>query len=226
MIGSRLAEVQQLVVGQSGDARHQSQLVQGDAGPDLDRERHRDDFQEELALVPVPNLVEVATHVGDDPREHVQPSGRAARVRSSSDPLRQPQPLLERDQIWAVLLEDSAFAGEVDLVHRVLAELLANQARARQEAAPQPIGDVTEGQVDARRLDIPIRDLDRRGDVTLVDEHPQRLPGEDALAFVAFAPVRGHCAGRGVTPERAWRRCRGCRSRWCRARRRGCRPRA
>jgi hypothetical protein len=131
----------------------------------------------------------VATHVGDDPREDVQPSGRAPRVRSSSDPLWQLEPFLEWDEIGAVLLEDGTFAGEVDLVHRVFVELLANQTRARQEAAPQPIGDVTNGQVDARRLDIPIRDLDRRGDVTLVDEDPERLPGEDALAFGAFAPV-------------------------------------
>ena len=155
------AELDQVAVRQPSLTGHQAQLVQGDAGSGLDRERHRDDFEKELSLVAVTDLVEVRAVIGDDAREDVEPAGRAPRVRPTADASGQPDAFLERDQVRAVLLEHGPIAGQVKVAHVVVLKLLADLPGGREEAAPKTVGDRPEREVDARRLEIAIRDLAR-----------------------------------------------------------------
>ena len=99
--------------------------------------------------------------VGDDAGEDVEATSRAPRVRPATDPGRKMEPFPERDQVRPVLLEHCSVVGEIQLVHAVFAELVANWTGARQKAATEPVGDVAEGQVEARGLDVPFGDTGR-----------------------------------------------------------------
>ena len=74
-----------LVVAQPGIAGEQPELVQGEPGLHLDRERARDDLEVELPAVAVGDLVEGRVAVGDHPGEDVEAAGRALRVRLRAD---------------------------------------------------------------------------------------------------------------------------------------------
>ena len=78
-----------LLVAQPRVAGEQPQLVEGEAGPDVDRERARDDLEVELAVVAVGDLVEAVVAVGDHAREDVEAAGRALRVGLRADLRRQ-----------------------------------------------------------------------------------------------------------------------------------------
>ena len=144
----------QLVVVDVRPTVHQPKLVEREPGMHLDRERARDDLEVQPPAVAGRDLIEAMAVIGQQAGEHVDTTGRALRIGLAADLRRQVELFDERDEVRPVALEHRAVASEVDLAHdEVLESLFDRVVVARKERAPQPIGDVAEMQIDARRLD-------------------------------------------------------------------------
>ena len=190
-----------LVVAEAHVAARQAQLVEREAGLDLDRERARDDLEVEPAAVAGADLVEAVVAVGDHPGEDVEPAGRALRVRLGADVIGQRQLLDQRHQVGAVALEHGAVAEVDPLEGEPLDLLLDGRVDVGQEAAAQRPGEVAEPQVDAGGLDRLGPDPVVAGaDPLGLDRLAQRLRGQDA---VALAPLRRRAAPPPLLPPRS-----------------------
>ena len=98
-------------------------------GPDEHREGARRDLGVERAGVARLDAVELGAAVGDQPREQVEPAGRALGVGDRGDAGGQRQALEQRDEVDAALLQHRA-ARQVDPVHA------RSPPAARRPAAP------------------------------------------------------------------------------------------
>ena len=110
-------------------AAAEADLVQPHARADQHRERARRDLGVERAGVAGLDAVELGAAVGDQPGEEVEPAGRALGVGDRRDVARQRQPLDQRHDVDAALLQHRAGA-EVDAVHLEVGEPLGER-RAR-----------------------------------------------------------------------------------------------
>ena len=115
-------EVADLVVGQRGRPRRETQLVERETLPHRDRERQRHHLEVEVAVVAGGNLVEPVAVVADDAREHIEAARRALGVRTAADVRRQAQLFEQRDEVRTVGLEHRP-APQVDLVDDEVLEL-------------------------------------------------------------------------------------------------------
>ena len=75
----------------------------------------------------------------------------------------------KRDEVRPLALEDRAVAAEVELVDDVVLDPVLDRLMTGQEAAPNPVGDLAEPQVEARGLHV----LGRDREAPRVD-HPRR----------------------------------------------------
>ncbi len=98
--------------------------------------------------------VESSGVVGDHPGEDVEPAGRAFGIGGGCDVRRQGQAFHQGHDVDAAGLQHRAVA-ERNLVQLQFVDALPHGGiRTRQEACPDPIGDLAETQVNARRLDL------------------------------------------------------------------------
>ena len=133
------------------------------------------------------DAVEAAGLVGDHAGEHVEPAGRAFRIGGGRDVVGQRQALDQRHDVDAAGLQHRA-VGERDLVQLEFVDALGDRgARPGQEARAHAIGDLAEPQVEARRLDLIRRELERREDRAVARERRDHVVGQDALLI--------HCKG-------------------------------
>jgi hypothetical protein len=129
--------------------------------------------------------------IGNQSREHVEPTDRALRIGDAGDPALQRQALHQANDVDAALLQHGSSA-EVDAVHAEGADpVLDAGAGTRQEAAPHPPGFRAQPQVEARRLDLPFVDVLRRSHLARADQ------GADLLRRQQPGRVRGRRARRG-----------------------------
>ena len=95
---------------------------------------------------------------------------------------REGEALLEGDEIGPVRLQDGAFGVEIDLVDEDVLELALHRLVVGKEAAADPVGDLTEPQVDAGGLEVLVRDGEAAAaDDVARDGVGQVLDGKDAL---------------------------------------------
>jgi hypothetical protein len=138
----------------------------------------------------------MAAHVGDDSSEDVESSSRASRIRSSSNADWKRQPLPKWDQIGPILLEHRSLVRQIEFAHAVLAEFGAYLTAPRQEAAPQSVGDIAQGQIQACRLDVSIQNAIGRSNVAISDQCTHFLSGQYTFAVrflgqhVAYGPAQ------------------------------------
>ncbi len=188
-----------LVVGQPRPAHGQAQLVECQVLADADGERERHDLQEEGAVIPRRHFVEPVAVVGDDPGEDVDAPGRALRVGLPAQPGRQIEALLELDQVRTPGLEHRSVAPQVDLVEDVVLQLALDRVGPGQEAAPDAECPLAQAQVEARRLDVGVGDVEAAGvDVTGPDRPLEQLAREHALGRRLEAQHRGRRRAAGV----------------------------
>ncbi|OIQ68901.1 hypothetical protein GALL_495010 [mine drainage metagenome] len=132
-------------------------------------------------MVPRADHVEPARAVRDHAGEHVQPPGRALGVGGGDDLRRQGERLQQRHDVDAVGLQHRAI-GQVDLVQLQLVDALGHRgARPRQEARPDPIGNVPETQIEARRLDLALDKRVGREDQASIGHRRDHAVGQDAI---------------------------------------------
>ena len=107
-----LETLERVVGGRRRFAAHEAQLRELRAGAQDDRKRPRNHFHVELALVPLRHLFElqivsfeIPAALGHQPRENIQPSGRAFRICRAADIKRQGELLDHRNDEYRVSLE-------------------------------------------------------------------------------------------------------------------------
>ena len=181
-------QLAQLAVRQHGEsvlvvlriAAPEPDLVESAAAPRLDAEAARRDLGIEPALVAARDVVEDLAPVRDEPREDVEPAGRALRVRHGGDDLGQVQMLDQLDDIDAAALEHRAVV-EIDHVELQLVQLLLDRlVAAGQETRAHAKGLGAEAQVEARRLELALADVLGRAQHVAVHELADLLPRQEA----------------------------------------------
>src|SRR5262249_33486655 len=116
--------------------------------------RLRADLRIERAAIAAFDAVKAARLVGDHAREDIEPPGRAFRVSDRCDFRRQIETLDQRHDVDAAGFQDRA-AGERKFVQLQFGDAACDRAaRPGQETRAHPIGDGTEAQIEARRLDL------------------------------------------------------------------------
>ena len=121
------------------------------------------------------DVVELGRPVGDQPREHVEPAGRALRVGNGEHTLAETYAFKQRHDVDAALLEHGALA-EVELVHAEGVDLLLDgEAAAGKKARANPIGDGAQAKVEAGRLNLLVFDRHRGGDDLVAHQLADRL---------------------------------------------------
>ena len=158
--GLVLVQRADLLVCQPGASQRQPQLVERQPLLHANGERQRHDLEVQAPPIPRPDLVEPEALIADDPREHVQPAGRALRVGLPAHVSGELQLLDEWDQVGPVGLQDRAVAPQVQLVDDELLEPHLDGAAVGQEAAADAVGHLAQAKVDAGRLDARGRDLE------------------------------------------------------------------
>jgi hypothetical protein len=140
-------------------------------------------------------VIEDLAVVGDKPRKHVEAPGRALRVGEGRNRLRQREVLEKLDDVDAALLEHRSVL-EVDHVIVELAELVFDRTRSpRQEARADAIGFGAKAQVQARRLELPLREILRRAQHLAAHELADLLPRKKAgLPRQLSGPWTAHAA--------------------------------
>jgi hypothetical protein len=108
------------------DAAAESDLVQPRAIAHLDGKGAGTDLGEQRTRIALLHRVEPVLTVGDQPREDVEPPGRAFRVGEARDGGTKLKLLDQRHEIHATGFEHRAL-GEIDLVKFQLAELVAHR---------------------------------------------------------------------------------------------------
>ena len=136
---SRASSARSAAVVEPRRAAAEADLVQPHPGPHQHREGARRDLGIERAGVAGLDPVELGAAVGDQPGEQVEPPGRALGVGDRRDVRRQRQPLDQRHDVDAALLEHRA-AREVDPVHLEVGEPVGERRLARQERGAHPEG--------------------------------------------------------------------------------------
>src|SRR5215831_6330424 len=118
------------------------------------REGARADLNVKRAMVSGIDAVESTGLVGDHAGEDVEPASRAFRIGGSRKVGRQRQAFHQGHDVDAAGLQHRPVAKR-NLVQLQFVDALADgRIRPRQEACPDPIGDLAETQVDARRLNL------------------------------------------------------------------------
>ena len=189
-------QVPELPVVQAAAAYHQAELVEGEALAYAHGERKRHDLDVQLAVVAGGHLVEAVTVVGYDPGEDVEPACRAFRVGLAADQVRQRQGFRQGHQVGPSGLQDSSFPAQVELVDDQVPDFVPHLFVARQEAAADAIGALSQAQVQAGGLYVAGRDPQFAGiDPSCLDGLGYQLAGEharDGLAEIGEAVEHDH----------------------------------
>ena len=116
---------------------------------------------------------------------------------------RQAQLFQQRHDIDAARLQHRALC-QVDLVQAEEIEPLAHDTlRARQEARADTVGDASEPEVEARRLDLVDGQIAAGDDLAVLDEPPDRLGRQDTLGAIVtdrLRMCRFACVGHSHVP--------------------------
>jgi len=172
------------------DAAAEADLIQPRAVANLDGEGARANLGEERAGIAFLNGVEAILIVGDQPREHVEPAGRAFGVGEARNGRAELELLDQGHEIDAARFEHRAL-GQIDLVEFERLELVAHRGvGTREEARADAVGDLAEPEIEACRLDLLGRDLGRALDLARSDQRADGLARQDAGA--------GKSASRGL----------------------------
>ena len=169
------------VGGQHGVAVAEPQLRQPRAFAHQHREGARADLRIKRAPIAGVDAVEAAGAVGDHPGEHVEPPGRAFRIGGGGDLGRQGETFQQRHDIDAAGLQHGAGVKR-DCVQFQFVDALADRRfRSGQETRPHPVGDRTQAQVDAGRLNLVGVERDRRDDGAARNQRGNHAVGQDAF---------------------------------------------
>src|SRR6266498_2162234 len=109
-----------LGVGATSATADESHLIERQLRLHVDGERTGNDLEVKFSLVAGRNVVELVAVIGDDTREDVEPTRRAARIGSRPEICGEAQLLDQGDEIGPVSFEDRAVA-EIELAHREIA---------------------------------------------------------------------------------------------------------
>jgi hypothetical protein len=143
------------------------------------------------------NLVEGGDAIGDHPREHVEPPGRALGIGGGGQMRRQRHALQQRHDVDAAGLQYSAL-GQIDHVQLQIFQLIGDdRTGAGQEARPHPVGAGAESQVKAGRLQLIEQRRLSQLDMAIVDQPADRLHRQDAGGRCGRFPGRDFVLGLG-----------------------------
>ena len=164
--------------------------------------QHREGARRNLgikrAVIAGLDAVEAARLVGDDAGEHVEPAGRAFRIGGGGNLVGQRQAFQQRHDINAAGLQHGAVA-ERDFVQFEPFDALGHRRAPGQEARAHAIGDFTQPQIEARRLDLVGHEIGRGQNPAGRGERRDHAVGQDALV------LDGECECHGA-PSRWMRR--------------------
>ncbi len=173
-------QVRKRVAQEDGAAPLEAHLRQARAFAHEYREGARADLEIERAAIAGFDMVEGARVVGDHPREHVEPAGRAFRIGRAGDVGREREALHQGDDVDAARLQHRAVAQRDRMQFEVVDSVCHGRPRPRKEARAHAKGDLAETQVEARRLRLVRRDRRGRDDPARSDEREDHAVGQDA----------------------------------------------
>src|SRR5208283_1040375 len=167
LVGKRKARLERRLLIVAAKA----QLVELRSRARPHREGARRNFGEEGALIAALDKVEALRAVGDEPRENVEPSGRALRVRGAGDALWQSKAFEERNDVKASAFEHRPVADKVNLVGFELRQHLRHAAAfSRKKARADAIGLWAKPKIEARRLNLAVGERRLGKDRPVADE--------------------------------------------------------
>src|SRR5262245_2137986 len=164
------------------DTAAEADLIEARAVAHLDGESPRANLGEERSRIALLDAVETILPVGDQPGEDIEPSGRAFWIGEARDCRAELELLDERHEVDAARLQHRALR-QVDLMEFQLGELVAHRGVGTgKEARPDAIGDLTQAEIEACRLNLAGLDFGRARDLAAGDHGADRLARQDAGA--------------------------------------------
>ncbi len=146
-------------------AAPESDLREPRALPHQHRKGARRDFGIERAFIAGRDLIETVRAIGDHPREHVEPAGRAFRIGGRGNVLRQRQAFHQRHDMHAAGFQHRAVA-QIDLMQFEIGDALRDRGLGSgQKTRAHAIGGGAEAKVETRRLHLPVGE--RRSDANM-----------------------------------------------------------